>query len=87
MYSFVSFAFALWVPSVTPFVFTFRYNPNKGLLTLTSEKYREREENRLHVVEMLTGLVKEGQRAYPSDTFKEDLDYFADESAAEAATA
>jgi len=64
-----------------------RYNPNKGLLTLTSEKYREREENRLHVVEMLTGLVKEGQRAYPSDTFKEDLDYFADESAAEAATA
>ena len=44
-----------------------RYNPNKGVLTLTSEKYHDREENRLHIVEMLHGLVAEGQRAYPAE--------------------
>lgn len=43
-----------------------RYNPNKGLLTLTSEKYAEREDNRLHIVEMLHNLVEEGQRKYPA---------------------
>ncbi len=64
-----------------------RYNPNKGLLKLTSEKTSDREENRLHIVEMLSALVEEGQRAYPSHTFKRDLDAFEDVSEAQEATA
>lgn len=52
----------------------FRYNPNKGILTLTSEKYRDREANRLHIAEMLNELVKEGQSMFPSANFKESID-------------
>ena len=37
-----------------------RYNRNKGILTLTSEKYAERELNREHIVTMLDALVQEG---------------------------
>lgn len=64
-----------------------RYNPDKGLLTLTSEKYGEREENRLTIVEMLSELVKEGQRAYPSNTFKTDIDVIFEGREAQAITA
>ena len=32
-----------------------RYNPNKGELTLGSEQYPEREDNRLHIVDTLRG--------------------------------
>ena len=49
-----------------------RYNPNKGLLTLTSERYLQREENRLHITQMLKDLVQEGQRAYPCEDQQED---------------
>ena len=51
-----------------------RYCPNTGLLTLTSEKYRDREENRLHIVDMLNDLVNEGQKMFPSETFKKSID-------------
>jgi hypothetical protein len=67
--------------------FWYRYNPDKGLLTLTSEKYGEREENRLTIVEMLSELVKEGQRAYPSNTFKTDIDVIFEGREAQAITA
>lgn len=43
-----------------------RYDPRKGILTLTSEKYSDREENRLHIVEMVHKLVDEGHRAHPA---------------------
>ena len=49
-----------------------RYNPSKGLLTLTSERYLQREENRLHITQMLKDLVQEGQRAYPSEDQQQD---------------
>jgi hypothetical protein len=49
-----------------------RYNPNKGLLTLTSERYQQREENRLHITQMLRDLVQEGQRAYPCEDKQQD---------------
>ena len=39
-----------------------RYNPNKGELTLTSEKYPHREANRNHIMQMLRDLVAEGHR-------------------------
>lgn len=42
-----------------------RYNPRKGEVLLTSEKYSLREDNRRHCMEMLVALVEEGQRAYP----------------------
>ena len=42
-----------------------RYNPRTGELLLTSEKYSLREDNRRHIMEMLVGLVEEGNRAYP----------------------
>lgn len=42
-----------------------RYNANKGLLTLVSEKYSMREENRRHIMEMLAQLVSEGHQAFP----------------------
>lgn len=43
----------------------FRYNPKKGLLTLTSEKYPGREENRRDLLDTLHALVDEGERAFP----------------------
>jgi hypothetical protein len=42
-----------------------RYNPKKGLLTLTSDKYPHREENRRELLDMLHALVGEGERAFP----------------------
>ena len=46
----------------------YRYNAQKGLLTLVSEKYDMREENRRHIMRMLTQLVEEGHKAYPSES-------------------
>ncbi len=42
-----------------------RYNPKKGLLTLVSEKYPDREENRRDILDTLHALVAEGERAFP----------------------
>ncbi|DBA67794.1 TPA: hypothetical protein ACH3X2_001196 [Trebouxia sp. C0005] len=42
-----------------------RCNANKGLLTLVSEKYSMREENRRHILEILAQLVSEGHQAFP----------------------
>jgi len=39
-----------------------RYNETTGEMTLTSEKYQERELNREHIVQMLTALVDEGKK-------------------------
>ena len=39
-----------------------RYNEKTGEMTLTSEKYLERELNRQHIVQMLTALVEEGKK-------------------------
>ncbi|KAK9834681.1 hypothetical protein WJX74_007434 [Apatococcus lobatus] len=39
-----------------------RYNPKKGELTLTSEKYPHREANRNHIMQMLRDLVAEGHK-------------------------
>jgi hypothetical protein len=39
-----------------------RYNQKTGEMTLTSEKYQERELNREHIVQMLTALVEEGKK-------------------------
>jgi hypothetical protein len=39
-----------------------RYNEKTGEMTLTSEKYQERELNREHIVQMLTALVDEGKK-------------------------
>lgn len=39
-----------------------------GKLTLVSERYDVREENRRHIVEMLAQLVEEGHKAFPDDT-------------------
>ena len=47
------------------YLFGVRYNANKGLLTLVSEKYSMREENRRHIMEMLAQLVSEGHQAFP----------------------
>lgn len=44
-----------------------RYNPNKGELTLVSERHPEREENRIHIMDMLHALIAEGERVHPSD--------------------
>ena len=44
-----------------------RYNPNNGKLTLVSEKYEMREDNRRHIMEMITGLVSEGRQAFPAE--------------------
>ena len=42
-----------------------RYNPDTGVLKLTSERYQDREENRRHVSRMLRDLIQEGRRAHP----------------------
>ena len=39
-----------------------RYNEKTGILTLTSEKYSERELNREHIVGMIQALVEEGKK-------------------------
>jgi hypothetical protein len=39
-----------------------RYDQKTGEMTLTSEKYKERELNRQHIVQMLTALVEEGKK-------------------------
>ena len=43
-----------------------RYDKSTGKLTLVSEKYNVREENRRHIVEMLAQLVSEGHQAFPN---------------------
>ncbi|BDA45660.1 hypothetical protein COCOBI_07-4470 [Coccomyxa sp. Obi] len=42
-----------------------RYNPRKGVLTLVSEKYPDREENRRDILDTIHALVAEGERAFP----------------------
>ena len=42
-----------------------RYDQTTGKLTLVSERYDVREENRRHIVEMLAALVSEGHKAFP----------------------
>lgn len=49
-----------------------RYNPDNGELTLISERYPEREENRMHIMDMLNALIAEGERVHPSDKAAED---------------
>lgn len=50
-----------------------RYQKETGELRLVSEKYREREDNRRHIVEMLTMLCEEGKRLFPNPKEEEDL--------------
>ena len=44
-----------------------RYNPNKGELTLTSEKFPDREENRKDIVRILKALCEQGHSAFPNE--------------------
>ena len=48
-----------------------RYNPNKGLITLTSEAQETREENRVELLQILRALVEEGRKAFPSASAEE----------------
>jgi Mitochondrial ribosomal subunit protein len=43
-----------------------RYDPGTGRLTLTSDGYANREDNRREVLRALDALVAEGHRAYPN---------------------
>jgi len=43
-----------------------RYNPNKGELTLVSEKYAHREDNRRHIMETMASLIEEGHSKFPA---------------------
>ena len=49
----------------------YRYNPNKGLITLTSEVRETREENRVELLQTLRALVEEGRKAFPSANAEE----------------
>ena len=44
-----------------------RYNAATGELRIVSERYPEREENRLAILETIHALVAEGRRVYPSE--------------------
>ena len=57
--------FCFWLTYAELCLFAIRYDANKGLLTLVSEKYSMREENRRHIMEMLAQLVSEGHQAFP----------------------
>lgn len=39
-----------------------RYDPKTGIVTLTSERYLERESNRRHILGMIDDLVEEGKK-------------------------
>ncbi len=52
---------------------SYRYNPNKGLITLTSEAQETREENRVELLQTLRALVEEGRKAFPSTSAEEPL--------------
>lgn len=47
-----------------------RYKPANGELTLTSERYEHREDNRRYLMKVLKDLMQEGQRAFPSPDYK-----------------
>lgn len=49
-----------------------RYNPNKGLLRLTSDRYPHREANRAQILKMLNALVEEGHRKFPPPKQQEE---------------
>ena len=42
-----------------------RYNPQRGEITLTSEKFPEREQNRRELLDMVHALIAEGERKHP----------------------
>ena len=42
-----------------------RYSPEKGEVTLTCEKYPDREENRRDVLDTIHALIAEGERKHP----------------------
>lgn len=42
-----------------------RYNPKKGEITLTSEKYPDREQNRRELLDMVHALIAESKRKHP----------------------
>ncbi len=44
---------------------TCRYSPKKGEITLTSEKYPDREQNRRDLLDMVHALIAEGERKHP----------------------
>lgn len=52
---------------------SYRYNSNKGLITLTSEAQETREENRVELLQTLRALVEEGRKAFPSTSAEEPL--------------
>lgn len=43
-----------------------RYNPKTGLLRISSEVYPKREENRIHIMDLINNLVEEGDRVHPA---------------------
>lgn len=43
-----------------------RYNPNTGRLTLTEERYADREENQALIMDQIYALVEEGHRVHPA---------------------
>ena len=44
-----------------------RYDPETGLLTLASQKYPKREDNRREVMRIVNELVKEGRKKFPAE--------------------
>ena len=42
-----------------------RYNPKKGEVTLTCEKFPDREENRRDILDTIHALIAEGERKHP----------------------
>jgi hypothetical protein len=64
-----------------------RYTPKKGLLRLTSDRYRDREDNRRNIVDIIRALVEEGHARFPNPRKEEDLAAHRAQCAAEAAAA
>ena len=49
----------------TRWVDAYRYNPQRGEITLTSEKFPEREQNRRELLDTVHALIAEGERKHP----------------------
>ena len=43
-----------------------RYNPANGRITLTSDKYTDREANRRDIMTLLYSLIQEAHHRYPT---------------------
>lgn len=43
-----------------------RYNPKTGLLRMSCEVHPKREDNRIHIMDLINNLVEEGNRVHPA---------------------